>query len=103
MESLETNVTWKKGKNKPFKNAKEPVKQLFKKLSKVEEGKDAMQQIEVDGLVLNTAGISGEALSSQFFSGVCPHCAKPKPRKKACPACGFEEEASEEMTFMSMA
>lgn len=103
LESLEATVSWEKNEKGPCKNAKEPVKQLFTKLSKIKEGKDAMKQVEVDGLILNTAGISGEALSCEFYSGVCPHCAKPKPRKKGCPACGFEEDASEEMTFMSMA
>ncbi len=103
LESLETNVSWEKNKKGPYKSPKEPVKKLFTQLSKIEEEKDALKQIEVDGLVLNMDGVTGEALSSEFYSGVCPKCGRKKPRKKVCPECGFEEEASEEMTFFSLA
>ncbi|NVM31171.1 MAG: hypothetical protein HWN65_20200 [Candidatus Helarchaeota archaeon] len=103
LESLETNVSWKKsGKGSYFK-AQETVKTLFKNLSKIKEGKDALKQVEVDGIVLNMAGIAGEVLTSKFYSAHCPECGTAKPRKKVCPHCGFEEEVSEVMAFMSMA
>ncbi len=102
LESLEPNISWKPIGKGPFKDAKGKTKELFKKLSKIEEGKDALKQVEVDGLVINSEGISGEAFTTTFYSGACPSCNKPKPRKKACPHCGFLEADSEELAYMSL-
>ncbi len=103
LESLETNLSWEKTGKGPYPKAKAKVKTLFKNLSEMKEGKEALKQIEVDGIVLNVAGIAGEVLTSKFYSAVCPECGAPKPRKKVCPACNSEEEASDELAFMSMA
>ena len=73
------------------------------RVSEMKEGKDALNQVEVDGVVLNLAGIAGEVLTSKFYSATCPNCGAHKPRKKLCPECSFEEEVSDEVAFMSMA
>lgn len=103
MEGLETDDLWKTTGKGSYSKAKEKVKTFFKNLSKIQEGKDAIRQVEVDGVVLNMAGIAGEVLTSKFYSAHCPECGAAKPRKKVCPHCGFEEEVSDEMAFMSMA
>lgn len=100
-ESLETNISWEPIGKGPFQNSKEKVKSLFEKLSNLKEGKDALKQVEVDGLVINTEGLTGEAFTSVFYSDVCPSCNKSKPRKKECPHCGFLEDSTEELAYMS--
>ena len=101
-ESLEANISWEPIGKGPFQNSKEKVKGLFEKLSNLKEGKDALKQVEVDGLVINTEGLTGEAFTSAFYSDVCPSCNKSKPRKKACPHCGFLEDSTEELAYMSL-
>ncbi len=101
-ESLETNISWKPVGKGPFPNSQDKVKNLFEKLSKLEEGKDAFKQVEIDGIVINSEGLAGEAFTSAFYSAVCPSCSESKPRKKDCPHCGFTEESKEEMAYMSM-
>lgn len=101
-ESLETNISWKSIGKGPFSNSKEKAKSLFEKLSKLEEGKDALNQVEVEGLIINSEGLSGEALTSAFFSNVCPSCGEEKPRKKNCPHCNFAEEKDDEFAYMSL-
>jgi hypothetical protein len=101
-ESLETNIAWEPTGKNPFSNPKEKVEDLFEKLSKLEEGKNALNQVEIDGLVINSEGFAGEAFTSAFYSAVCPSCHKTKPRKKACPHCGFSEDKSEELAYMSL-
>ena len=103
LESLETNLSWEKTGKGPFPHPEDKVKTLFKNLSEMKEGKDALKQVEVDGVVLNIAGIAGEVLTSKFYSASCPKCGAQKPRKKDCPQCGFEEAVSDELAFMSMA
>ncbi|MFX0069770.1 MAG: ARPP-1 family domain-containing protein [Candidatus Hermodarchaeota archaeon] len=101
-ESLEANVSWdSKGKG-PYKKSEEKVKGIFEKLANIEEGKDALHQVEVEGIVINMDDLSGEAFTNAFYSSVCPYCNKPKPRKKECPHCGSEEDDSEELTYMSL-
>ena len=85
-----------------MENSKEKVKGLFEKLSNLKEGKDALKQVEVDGLVINTEGLTGEAFTSAFYSDLCPSCNKSKPRKKACPHCKFLEDSTEELAYMSL-
>ncbi len=101
-ESLEASISWKPVGKGPFQNSKEKVKGLFKKLSNLKEGKDALKQVEVDGVVINSEGLTGEAFTSEFYSDICPSCHKSKPRKKECPHCGSFEDASEEFTYMSL-
>ncbi|MFX1258588.1 MAG: ARPP-1 family domain-containing protein [Promethearchaeota archaeon] len=101
-ESLETNISWKSVGKGPFPNSQEKAKNLFKKLSELEEGKDVLKQVEIDGLVINSEGLKGEAFASEFYSAKCPSCKNPKPRQKACPHCGFLERSSKEFTFMSL-
>lgn len=101
-ESLETNISWKPEGKGPYQNAQEKVKKLFKEISELKEGKDALRQVEIDGLAINMAGVSGEAYTTTFYSAVCPSCNSQKPRKKACPHCGFLEEESDEIAYMSM-
>jgi hypothetical protein len=101
-ESLEANISWDaKGKG-PIKEPKRRVSKLFEKLSQLKEGKDAMGQVEVEGLAINMDGISGEAYTATFYSDNCPGCNTNKPRKKICPHCGFSEEDSDEMAYMSL-
>jgi hypothetical protein len=101
-ESLETNISWEPNGKGAFSNPKEKVKNLFEKLSKLKEGKDALNQVEIDGLVINSEGLAGEAFTSAFYSDVCPSCQKHKPRKKSCPHCGFLEEKEDELAYMSL-
>ena len=75
---------------------------MFEKISKLKKGKDTLRQIELDGLVINSEGLKGEAFTSVFYSAACPSCGKSKPRKQKCPSCGFLEEASEDFTYMSL-
>ena len=74
----------------------------FKKISELKEGKDVLNQMEVEGVVIQMEGISGEAYSNEFYSSKCPKCAVEKPRVKVCPECGTEEESDDEFTYMSM-
>lgn len=101
-ESLEASISWEPVGKGPFQNSKEKVKSLFEKLSNLKEGKDALKQVEVDGLVINTEGVTGEAFTSAFYSDVCPSCNESKPRKKECPHCGFMEDSTEELAYMSL-
>lgn len=103
LESLEANLSWEKTGKGAYQKAHEKVKSVFKNLSELKEGTQASAQVEVDGLVLNIGGISGEVLTSKFYSAVCPQCNKLKPRKSVCPACGFEEDATDEIAYMSLA
>ncbi len=101
-ESLEANISWDaKGKG-PIKEPKKYVSILFEKLRDLKEGKDAMNQVEVEGLAINMDGISGEAYTATFYSDVCPKCNEHKPRKKLCPHCGFSEHDSDELAYMSL-
>jgi hypothetical protein len=101
-ESLEASISWKPSGKGPFKKPKAKVKGLFTKLSNLKEGTDVLKQIEVEGLVINSEGLTGEAFTSAFYSDVCPSCHKSKPRKKECPHCGALEDASEEVAYMSL-
>ncbi|HUX99115.1 MAG TPA: DUF6569 family protein [Candidatus Deferrimicrobium sp.] len=101
--SLEGNFSWEKTGKGPFQKASEKAKIFFKNLSEIQEGKDAQKQIEVEGLVINLLGISGEVLTSKFYSDICPACKSPKPRQEVCPACGSKEDVADEMAFMSFA
>lgn len=101
-ESLETNISWEPVGKGPFQNSKEKVKKLFDTLSNLKEGKDIFNQVEIDGLVINSEGLTGEAFTSAFYSAECPSCKKSKPRKKTCPHCGFLEDVGEEVAFMSL-
>jgi len=101
-ESLEANISWEPIGKGPFQNSKEKVKSLFEKLSNLKEGKDALKQVEVDGLVINTEGLKGEAFTSAFYSDVCPSCNESKPRKEEGPHCGFREDSTEELAYMSL-
>ncbi|MFX1512423.1 MAG: bL32 family ribosomal protein [Promethearchaeota archaeon] len=85
----------------PFAEARKTVQNMFKQMLELKE-EDALTQIEIDGLVINTEGITGEALTTAFYSGICPECGDPKPRKKVCPACGFEEKVMHELAYMSL-
>jgi len=101
-ESLEANIDWdKKGKG-PIPKPKAKVKDLFKKLSELEEGKNALNQVEINGIAINMDNISGEAYTATFYSATCPSCNQSKPRKKACPHCGKEEEDSDEVAYISL-
>ncbi len=102
LESIEATIQWEAQNKAPFTKAEETVKNLFKKLTTLEEDKDTHKQIEIDGLVINAEGISGEAFTTAFYSGICPECGKSKPRKKSCPTCGFEETVLEEVAYMSL-
>lgn len=102
LESLETNVKWESTGKGAFSDAKDKAEKMFKKISKLKKGKDTIGQIELDGLVINSEGLQGEAFTSAFYSAICPSCGKPKPRKQKCPGCGFLEEASEDFTYMSL-
>jgi hypothetical protein len=101
-ESLEANLSWKPEGKEPYQKAEEKVKELFEKLSNLEEGTDALKQVEIDGLVINKEGLHGEAFTTSFYSNVCPKCDSAKPRKKICPHCGFSEKDSHELTYMSI-
>ena len=102
LESLETNVKWETTGKGAVSDAKDKAKIMFKKISKLKKGKDTIGQIELNGLVINSEGLQGEAFTSAFYSGTCPSCGKPKPRKQRCPGCGYLEEASEDFTYMSL-
>ena len=102
LESLETNISWKSIGKGPYKNSIDKVKEVFKRLSSLEEGKDILKQTEIDSLTINMSGIHGEVLTSSFYADVCPECGDSKPRKKICPNCGNEEEDSDEFAFMSL-
>lgn len=101
LESLEANITWEKKGKGPFDKPKEKVEGLFKKLSELKEGKDAQKQVEIDGAVFDMDGLTGEAYTTTFYSSVCPSCAQPKPRQKACPDCGAVEDDFDELMYMS--
>ncbi|MHA1357198.1 MAG: ARPP-1 family domain-containing protein [Candidatus Helarchaeota archaeon] len=103
LESLDANISWDKTGKGAYPKVKEKVKTIFKQLSEIKEGKDALTQVEVDGTVINVAGVAGEVLTSKFYSSLCPSCGAKKPRIKICPHCGSEEEASDEIAFMSFA
>jgi len=102
LESLEANITWEKKGKGPFNKPKEKVEGLFKKLSELKEGKDAQKQVEIDGAVFNMDGLTGEAYTTTFYSSICPSCARPKPRQKACPDCGAVEDDFDELMYMSL-
>ena len=101
-ESVETNISWKPEGKGPFPNAEEIVKSMFVELSELQENKNTMKQIEIDGLIINTEGLKGEAFTTTFYSTVCPSCGETKQRKKICPHCEFLEEASEDVAYMSL-
>jgi hypothetical protein len=101
-ESIETNISWKPEGKGPFRKAKEKVKNMFIKLSKLKENKTTMTQIEIDGLIINTEGLKGEAFTTVFYSTTCPSCGKNKQKKKICPHCEFLEDASEDLAYMSL-
>jgi ribosomal protein L32 len=102
-ESLEATINWDSKGKVPFPKTQEKVISLFEKLSNLKEGKDALNQVEVDGLVINMEDLSGEAFTNAFYSSKCPQCKKSKPRNKKCPHCGFEEKnVEEELTYMSL-
>ncbi|TFG01536.1 MAG: hypothetical protein EU540_03445 [Promethearchaeota archaeon] len=102
LESIEANISWEPEGKGSFKNAQEKVKELFKKISELKKGKEALSQVEISGLAINLDGVSGEAYTTTFYSGVCPSCNSQKPRQKACPNCGFLEEDMDEIAYMSM-
>ncbi|MHA1263858.1 MAG: ARPP-1 family domain-containing protein [Candidatus Helarchaeota archaeon] len=102
-ESLVTNLSWKKSGKGAYPKAREKVINLFKTLSKISPEKNIYDQVEVEGTIIKLSGITGEVLTSKFYSSICPHCGKPKPRKKVCPICDFEEDTSEELAYMSLA
>ncbi|MHA1986343.1 MAG: ARPP-1 family domain-containing protein [Promethearchaeota archaeon] len=101
-ESLETNISWEPEGKGHFPNAKEKAKSMFVELSKLEENKNTMKQIEIDGLIINTEGLKGEAFTTAFYSTFCPSCGEEKQRKKMCPHCEFLEEVSEDVAYMSL-
>ena len=101
-ESLEANISWEKKGKGPVPEPEKKVRSLFKKLTQLKEGKEALNQVEIDGMVINSEGMSGEAYTTRFYSSECPGCNQPKPRKQKCPHCGFEEEAKEEVAYMSL-
>jgi hypothetical protein len=104
--SIESHVEWNKGKEAAQADlAKTRVLEVFKKLISAKQGKEITTQIEVDGLIINLeeAGITGEVLSSQFYSKVCPKCgAMKKKRISKCAECGFEEQKISELAYMSL-
>ncbi|MFX0033526.1 MAG: ARPP-1 family domain-containing protein [Promethearchaeota archaeon] len=102
LESVETNVNWEATGKGPFSNAKEKAKKLFQKISKLKKGKDTLKQTELEGLIINSEGLQGEAFTSAFYSTMCPSCYKSKPRTQECPSCGFLEEAPDDFTYMSL-
>ena len=102
LESLETNVKWESTGKGAFSDAQDKAEKMFEKISKLKKGKDTIGQIELDGLVINSEGLQGEAFTSAFYSAICSSCGKSKPRKQKCPSCGFLEEASEDFTYMSL-
>lgn len=101
LESLETNIKWESTGKGAFSAAQDKAKNMFEKISKLKKGKDTIGQVELDGLVINSEGLQGEAFTSIFYSAICPHCGKAKPRKKKCPNCGALEEAPEDFAYMS--
>jgi hypothetical protein len=101
-ESLETNISWKPEGKGPFAKAEEKAKSMFVELSELEENKNTMNQIEIDGLIINTEGLKGEVFTKTFYSTECPSCGKPKQRKKICPHCEFLEDVSEDVAYMSI-
>ena len=101
-ESVETNISWKPEGKGPFPKAKEKVKSMFVELSELKENKNTIKQIEIDGLIINTEGLKGEAFTTAFYSTFCPSCGKAKQRKKICPHCEFLEEVSEDLAYMSL-
>lgn len=100
-ESFDTNISWKPEGKGPFQDAQERVRKLFKRISEL-KGKEALKQVEIGGLTINMGGVSGEAYTTTFYPDVCPKCEANKHRKKICPHCGFSEEKSEEVAYMSM-
>lgn len=101
-ESLEANISWKPEGKEPFQKAEVKVKELFEKLSNLEEGTDALKQVEIDGLIINKEGLHGEAFTTSFYSNVCPKCDSTKPRKKICPHCGYSEKDKDELAYLSI-
>jgi hypothetical protein len=101
-ESLEASISWDAKGSGPVKEPKKRVSTLFEKIQNLKDGKDVMDQVEVEGLAINMDGISGEAYTATFYSDVCPECSANKPRKKICPHCGFSEQDSDEVAYMSM-
>ena len=101
-ESIEPNVSWKSTGKGAYPKSTEKTKNLFEKLLKLKKNKDTLGQVELDGLVINSDGLNGEALTSAFYSATCPSCGKAKPRKQKCPDCGYLEEAPEDFTYMSL-
>ena len=101
-ESIETNISWKPEGKGPFPKAIEKVRNVFKELSKLKEQKSSMPQIEIDGLIINTEGLKGEAFTTAFYSSICPSCGKEKQRKKVCPHCEFLEEVTDDLAYMSL-
>ncbi len=102
LESLETNVNWESTGKGAVSDAKDKAEIMIRKISKLKKGKGTIGQIELNGLVINSEGLQGEAFTSAFYSATCPSCGKHKPRKQKCPECGHLEEASEDFTYMSL-
>ena len=102
LESIEASVWSTPTGSGPYEGAKDVVQDMFQKLASLAESGQWQEQVEVDGLVINADGFNGEAFTSAFYSDRCPQCAAQKPRQKACPSCGYEEEISEEFAYMSL-
>jgi hypothetical protein len=101
-ESIESNISWEaKGKG-PYKKAIEKTRKMFKEISELEENKSSLNQIEIDGVIIQSHNLKGEAYTTAFYSATCPSCKQPKQRKKICPNCGFIEDASEDLAHMSL-
>jgi len=102
LESVEASVSWTPTGSGPFQEAKAVVQDMFQKLANLADSGQWQEQVEIDGLVINAEGFNGEVFTSAFYSDKCPSCGAPKPRQKACPSCGYEEESSEEFAYMSL-
>ncbi len=102
LESIEANISWEKKGKGPYKKPKEKVRGIFEKLTKLKENKDAQNQVEIDGTVINMDEITGEAYTTTFYSNFCPKCNETKPRQKVCPNCGAIEEENDDLAYMSL-
>jgi len=102
LESLENNLSWKSEDKTPYKEPKVATKKIFKTLSNLKEGEDAVNQVEIEGMVINMDGLTGEAYSTTFYSGHCPDCGETKPKIKACPHCGAFEDDDDRLAYLSL-